>query len=364
MRIVLFMGRPGPEERRGGSSFLRGVMRELKKLGHSFRVSRSQTRVSDLSKHELERELEGANLVIADEWSSPELVARLGRHRKRSGSRYCLLFHDTHQRSLYERNESLRFDLRGFDGALVAGAALCRAYRRSGWREGCFVWHEAADAELLKPSAIEGQQEGLLWIGSGEGKERAGELEEFLFTPARRLGLRTSIFGLPAPDQAETAPTSGPFYFHGPASKVRLRSIYARHAVALHTPRRFARDELPALPTLRFFEALACGAPLVSSPWHDEEALFREGIEYLVARNGSEMEKFLRLLTNDRAAARTLSTAGLARIRARHTCRHRARELLAICRALGVAGVSPKAHAVPSPVELVVNRAGAEALAS
>ena len=37
---------------------------------------------------------------------------------------------------------------------------------------------------------------------------------------------------------------------------------------------------LPGIPTIRPFEALACGIPLVSAPWHDAEHLFRDGLDF------------------------------------------------------------------------------------
>jgi spore maturation protein CgeB len=40
---------------------------------------------------------------------------------------------------------------------------------------------------------------------------------------------------------------------------------------------------LPGIPTIRVFEALACGIPLVSAPWDDSEHLFRPGEDFLVA---------------------------------------------------------------------------------
>jgi spore maturation protein CgeB len=43
---------------------------------------------------------------------------------------------------------------------------------------------------------------------------------------------------------------------------------------------------LPGIPTIRVFEALACGIPLVSAPWDDAEGLFRPGEDFLVARDG------------------------------------------------------------------------------
>ena len=87
---------------------------------------------------------------------------------------------------------------------------------------------------------------------------------------------------------------------------------------------------LPGIPTIRVFEALACGIPLVSSPWEDREHLFRPGDDYLIARGSAEMTQHLRALAHDPGLRRELAANGLATIRARHTCAHRVKELLSI----------------------------------
>jgi spore maturation protein CgeB len=95
-------------------------------------------------------------------------------------------------------------------------------------------------------------------------------------------------------------------------------------------PRRPYVQSLPGIPTIRPFEALACGIPLVCSPWSDMENLFAAGRDFLVANNGTEMKKHLRALLSDKQMARDLSEHGQQTIRARHTCGHRVEELLRI----------------------------------
>jgi spore maturation protein CgeB len=108
--------------------------------------------------------------------------------------------------------------------------------------------------------------------------------------------------------------------------------VFARHLATVHVPRRFYVDRLPGIPTIRVFEALACGIPLVSAPWQDSEHLFRPGQDFLVARDGAEMERRLRALCADPDLRAQLARDGLETILARHTCGHRADELIAIFR--------------------------------
>jgi spore maturation protein CgeB len=93
---------------------------------------------------------------------------------------------------------------------------------------------------------------------------------------------------------------------------------------------------LPGIPTIRVFEALACGIPLLSAPWTDAEELFRPQRDYLISQNGEEMTRLLRTIAHEPALRDALAASGLETIRARHTCAHRVDELLSI-----VAELSP-----------------------
>ena len=118
--------------------------------------------------------------------------------------------------------------------------------------------------------------------------------------------------------------------YHGWAANAAAPGLFARHHATVHVPRRFYVERLPGIPTIRVFEALACGIPLVCAPWDDAEGLFRSGVDYLVARTGAEMASHLRALRSDASLRAALAASGLATIRARHTCAHRAEELLGI----------------------------------
>ena len=87
--------------------------------------------------------------------------------------------------------------------------------------------------------------------------------------------------------------------------------------------------------TIRGFEALACGIPLISAPWDDCEGLFRPGRDLLFARTGEEMTALLKKVLSDQDLAASLISSGLETILSRHTCGHRVDELLVIVARLG-----------------------------
>jgi spore maturation protein CgeB len=107
-------------------------------------------------------------------------------------------------------------------------------------------------------------------------------------------------------------------------------AVFAKFKVTVHVPRRPYVQTLRGIPTIRPFEALACGIPLICSPWNDAENLFTPGKDYLCVANGREMKDALRAVLENPSLAQALTEHGLATIRARHTCAHRVDELLKI----------------------------------
>ena len=362
MRIVTFTHSLRSCWNHGNAHFLRGVMRELQALGHavvSFEPERSWS-LDNLLRDAGEAGLapfrqsypelaprtyrEGADvaalvgdadLVLVHEWNEPGLVAAVGALRER-GHPARVLFHDTHHRAISAPREIDRFDLGAYDGVLAFGRTLAEAYAKRGWAGRVHVWHEAADVRLFKPPAIEGERRGLVWIGNWGDGERTRELETFLLGPAREAGLALDVFGVRYPADALGLLERYGARHRGWLANASAPDVFARHLATVHVPRRFYTEQLPGIPTIRVFEALACGIPLVCAPWSDSEHLFTPGADYLVAADGAAMTKQLRALAAEPELSAALVAHGLATVRARHTCAHRARELLAIAATLGV----------------------------
>jgi spore maturation protein CgeB len=356
MRIVYFTHSLRSCWNHGNAHFLRGVLSELVARGHDVRVleqenawslanllkdhgpgglARFHEHYPELSSRTYSRPEEGAahafgaDLVIVHEWNDPELIAAVGRVRKRGG-RFTLLFHDTHHRAVSAPEEMHAYDLDAYDGVLAFGATLARVYERWGWRDRVFTWHEAADVRRFRPPVNEGTREGLVWIGNWGDGERSGELVDFLLKPARDAELPLDTFGVRYPQEAKRTLAQYGARYHGWLANAAAPDVFARHLATVHVPRRFYTKVLPGIPTIRVFEALACGIPLVSAPWDDCEHLFRVGQDFLIERDGAEMARALNDLKNDAGLRSDLARSGLETIRARHTCAHRTEELLNI----------------------------------
>lgn len=357
MHIAMFYHSLVSDWNHGNAHFLRGIATELQARGHSVSVfepknawSRENLRrehgratveafrnafpnltseAYTLSELRIEEWLDKADLVLVHEWNDPKLIFAIGEYRRHNrGIR--VLFHDTHHRALTSRDELARFDLTNYDGILAYGASLQRVYQSHGWGKGVHVWHEAADIRTFYPRKSAQTKRDLVWIGNWGDEERTQELREYFIQPAQHCSLEAQVYGVRYPEFAQRELGDAGIEYGGWLANFEVPAVFAKFKATIHVPRRPYTRELAGIPTIRPFEALACGIPLVSAPWQDTEGLFRVGQDFLMARNGSEMESHLRDVLNDSSLAQTLVTSGLETIRNRHTCAHRVDELLGI----------------------------------
>jgi spore maturation protein CgeB len=366
----------------GHAHFLRGFTRELARLGHRVLVCEAEagwSRVNAIAdggqavlaeaealvpaveirrytaadmrtEPVLDVLLEGADVVLVQEWNEPSLVAAIGR-RRRNGS-FWLFYVDAHHRAVTAPDalEALEFD--AYDGVLAFGAALREIYDRRGWCRRAFTWHEAADCALFRPRATEKKESDLIWVGNWGDEERSRELCEFLIKPAGQLKLRTKVYGVRYPAPAQALLQEAGIAFDGWLPNHRVPEAFGRSRVTVHIPRQAYRGPLAGIPTIRVFEALACGIPLVCSPWLDEEQLFPPGC-YLQARNGHAMAAAIRNVLEDHDLAAEMTRTGREAIRKSHTCRHRAEQLLEIIASLSAESAASVRHATQKTAEAV-----------
>jgi spore maturation protein CgeB len=77
-------------------------------------------------------------------------------------------------------------------------------------------------------------------------------------------------------------------------------------------------------PSVRLFEATACGAPVISDMWPGLEDIFAAGTEVLPVR---DTEGVIEALSMAEQRRRRIGQAGQRKTLARHTAAQRAREL-------------------------------------
>jgi spore maturation protein CgeB len=364
LHIALFAHSMVSDWNHGNAHFLRGLMRELVRMGHTVRCYEelSSWSLTNLMKQEgeraieaidafrrtypeldihfyksndadfqqfLEDELKETDVVLLHEWNDPHVVNRVLALKKKFG--FIALFHDSHHRAHTSAGEILKFHLHLVDGVLAFGESIRRIYVDGFGVTQAWTLHEAADVRQFHPLQRR-KETDIIWIGNWGDDERNAELEEFLIRPAIALpDLCVVAHGVRYPELALQKLVNANIEYRGYLPNILSPQVYAESVVTVHIPRRQYANGLAGIPTIRVFEALACGIPLVCSPWVDEENLFRPGEDYLVVRDGAEMTAQLRYLRRDGSARHQLAENGLKAIRERHTCAHRAQQLMSIC---------------------------------
>lgn len=143
-------------------------------------------------------------------------------------------------------------------------------------------------------------------------------LERLLFEPARRAPhLRFVVAGPQYPATIDW-----------PANVERLEHVAPADHPAFYSASRFTlnvtRADMVAAgysPSVRLFEAAACGAPIISDTWEGIETLFSPGEEITLAREPGDVLAALEASSDQRDA---ISVAARSRILDQHTAAHRA----------------------------------------
>ena len=357
MKIVVFAHSWVSDWNHGNAHFLRGLVRALQSQGHTviccerwrnwstdnlfadhgalpivdFARTFSELRIrtygtTESLQEEVKALVRDADLVLVHEFNDPDLVNAVAAVRAEQGD-FIALFHDTHHRAVSQPEALAQFNLSGYDGVLAYGDVLAETYRREFGTSRVWTFHEAADTTVFHPLDRE-KIDDVVWVGNWGDEERTREIREHLVDSARHLPeLRFAVHGVRYPDEGKREIEAAGIDFRGWIANHRVPEAFARARMTLHIPRGPYLTALPGIPTIRPFEALACGIPLISTPWEDREGLFREGRDYLMVHSPAEMRAAMLRLAHGEDARVELAANGLETIRARHTCEHRAQQL-------------------------------------
>lgn len=179
----------------------------------------------------------------------------------------------------------------------------------------------SADLENYRPLELRPRWE-LGYLGT-HSDDRQPRVEALLNEPARRLKERSFI----------VAGAGYPQTLRWPANVDRVEHLPPAEHAAFYNSQRFTlnitRDDMIAAghsPSIRLFEAAACGAAIITDRWEGIDALFEPFEEILIADDSADIHHYLcDLGENDR---RRIGAAARARVLAGHTAAHRAQELV------------------------------------
>jgi spore maturation protein CgeB len=209
-----------------------------------------------------------------------------------------------------------RFDLYlSFSGGPVPGMIEC-AYGSPLAR----ALYCSADMRLYQPQQVESKW-SLGYLGT-YSDDRQSSLNELLLAPARELKASAFVVaGAQYPDRVDW-PTNVDRIEHLAPGK--HAEFYSRQRFTLNVTRADMRS-LGFSPSVRLFEAAACGAPIISDRWPGIETIFSPSSEILLVNYGTEVVNILREMPEQRRLS--LADKARKRILADHTPGHRARQL-------------------------------------
>ena len=179
----------------------------------------------------------------------------------------------------------------------------------------------AADTEVYRPDPRAEVRWDLGYLGT--------------YSVDRQPGVEALLCGPAAAWEAGRFVVAGPLYPEGvvwPGNVERVEHLAPDRHRAFYCGQRFTLNVTRAdmvrrgySPSVRLFEAAACGVPIVSDWWPGLETLFRPGEEVFIARSTGEALAILRDVSEEERVA--VAAAARARVLAGHTGDHRAAEL-------------------------------------
>lgn len=177
----------------------------------------------------------------------------------------------------------------------------------------------SVDTDLFEPKRV-AQRWDLGYLGTYSA-DRQPALERLLIGPAiARPDLRFVVAGAQFPDTIRWPDNVTRIAHLAPGE---LPEFYSSLGWALNVTR---ADMVRAgwSPSVRLFEAAACGAPLISDAWTGLDSLFMPDREIMIAENGADV---LAAIGMPKAKRRRIAAAAQSRVGSVHCAQHRALEL-------------------------------------
>lgn len=176
-----------------------------------------------------------------------------------------------------------------------------------------------ADADAYRP--LEDEERWLVGYLGTYSADRQRALDSLLIEPARRLP--SARFVVAGPEYPELS---------WPANLERVEHLAPGRHARFYARQRFTLNVTRAAmvragwsPSVRLFEAAACGVPVISDSWEGLDHFFRPGVEILVAESADDVVNAVQALPAENA--RMIGAAARRRVLAEHTPARRAEEL-------------------------------------
>ena len=182
------------------------------------------------------------------------------------------------------------------------------------------VLYCSADTDAYAPQQAQAKWT-LGYLGT-YSEDRQPVLEQLLLSPARTLSSA----------QFAVAGAQYPADIAWPDNVMRIDHLAPKQHPIFYAEQRFAlnatRADMRALgfsPSVRLFEAAACGTPVISDRWPGIESIFEPSREILLASTARDVIEILRDMPEERR--RAIAESARRRVLTDHTSHQRARQL-------------------------------------
>jgi spore maturation protein CgeB len=202
--------------------------------------------------------------------------------------------------------------------SFAGGPLLARLERAYGARRARALYC-AVDPEAYHPLGLP-ERYALGYLGTYSA-DRQPAIERFLIAPARTLPEERFVVAGPQYPEDVAWPANVVHHDHVPPE--RHAAFYNQLRFALNVTR---ADMVAAgwSPSVRLFEAAACGVPVISDEWPGLEKLLVPGHEVLIAHDAADVVRYLHEIGPEVRAQ--MAQAARAKVLAAHTAGHRAQE--------------------------------------
>lgn len=178
----------------------------------------------------------------------------------------------------------------------------------------------SVDPELYHPEQ-RAKKWDLGYMGT-YSEDRQPALDELLLRPAREWSRGRFVVAGPQYPRSIRWPRNVKRRTH--LEPAKHLGFYNAQAFTLNVTRA-NMVEAGYSPSVRLFEAAACGTAIISDYWEGLDTFFRPEREILIARSSTECLRYLLEMTD--AERRSIGARARAVVLSRHTARHRAMEL-------------------------------------
>lgn len=179
----------------------------------------------------------------------------------------------------------------------------------------------SVDPDLYYPEELDKEWK-LGYLGT-YSDDRQPTVQELLNRPAAQFPSKR--FVVAGPQYPEDFPWSKNVERIDHLPPAEHRKFYNSQEFTLNVTR---QDMIKAgySPSVRLFEAAACGVPIISDYWDGIHSIFEQGEEILIARSSEEVAKYFRRISE--TERRQIGENARAKVMRSHTAKARAKELV------------------------------------